>query len=253
MKSSAKLAFASLYEEYAPYIDKISSSTNKESLLSSISCFVEFVGFEYYVYACFTPSERGCTKDEIVLINGYPQEWRDHYDYNCYSSFDPVVQICKRSIMPLKWANISYELVGDKPVMEEAKQFGLAYGWTVPLHSFGGEWSLLSIASSSCDDFFMHENDPRLALSYLVMPVINKAIAEIYPVKRKKMSQTGIVTQRERETIAWAADGKTNWEISKIMGISESTVRFHIKNVSLKMGASNKVSAVSKAILYGVI
>ncbi|MDQ7730605.1 LuxR family transcriptional regulator [Halomonas sp. SpR8] len=253
MKNSARLAFTSLYEEYETYIDKISKSKNKENLLSSISSFVEFVGCEYYVYACFTPSDHGYKKDEIILINGYPQEWRDHYDYNGYASFDPVVKICKKSVMPFKWSNIDCGLVGDKPIMEEAKEFGLSYGWTVPLHSIGGEWSLLSIASSSCDDFFMRDNDPRLALSYLVMPAINKVMTDTCAVKIERKSKIDKVTEREREVIAWAADGKTNWEISKIMVISESTVRFHIKNVSYKMGASNKVSAVSKAILYGVI
>jgi len=259
MTIRAKSAFSSLYEEYQPRLDKVSNSGDAESLRRNISDFVGFIGFEHFIYASFIPSERGHSKDDIVVINGYPQEWRERYDHKGYSSVDPVVLSCRRNVMPLKWSNIALgqfkngQREQDVAVMDEAKEFGLAYGWTVPLHNAGGEWNLFSIASSSYDDFFMYDHDPRLALTYLILPVIDKVITETSVERLEKQSKANSVTKREREVIAWAADGKTNWEISQIIGVSESTVRFHLKNVARKMGATNTVSAVSKAILYGII
>lgn len=259
MTIRAKSAFSSLYEEYQPRLDKVSSSRGKESLRRNISDFVGFIGFEHFIYASFIPSERGHSKDDLVIINGYPQEWRERYDHKGYSSVDPVVLSCRRNVMPLNWSNIAPgkfeggQREQDMSVMDEAKEFGLSYGWTVPLHNAGGGWNLFSIASSSYDNFFMHDHDPRLALAYLILPVINKVITETSVERLEKQSRANSVTKREREVIAWAADGKTNWETSLIMGISESTVRFHLKNVTRKMGAANTVNTVSKAILYGII
>lgn len=54
------------------------------------------------------------------------------------------------------------------------------------------------------------------------------------------------LTVRERDAIALVADGKTDWEISVILGVSESTARFHIDNARKKLGAVNRTQAVAK-------
>jgi len=61
----------------------------------------------------------------------------------------------------------------------------------------------------------------------------------------------GMPTARELDVLKWTADGKTAYEISRILYIAESTVNFHIKNVVTKLGCTNKIQAVAKAALLG--
>ena len=42
--------------------------------------------------------------------------------------------------------------------------------------------------------------------------------------------------------------GKTNWEISVILNISERTVKFHVQNIERKLNAVNKTHAVAIAL-----
>jgi LuxR family quorum sensing-dependent transcriptional regulator len=51
---------------------------------------------------------------------------------------------------------------------------------------------------------------------------------------------------RERDAIAYVAEGKTDWEIARIMGIAESTARFHVDNARRKLGAVNRAHAVAR-------
>lgn len=51
---------------------------------------------------------------------------------------------------------------------------------------------------------------------------------------------------RERDAIAWVAEGKSDWEISMIPGVSESTMRFRVDNARKKLGAVNRVQAVAR-------
>lgn len=51
---------------------------------------------------------------------------------------------------------------------------------------------------------------------------------------------------RERDAIAYVAEGKTDWEIAQILGIAESTARFHVDNARRKLGATNRAHAVAK-------
>lgn len=48
------------------------------------------------------------------------------------------------------------------------------------------------------------------------------------------------LTSREQECVMWASANKTSWEISRILGISERTVNFHIQNSLQKSGAINR-------------
>jgi LuxR family transcriptional regulator, quorum-sensing system regulator BjaR1 len=61
------------------------------------------------------------------------------------------------------------------------------------------------------------------------------------------------LTPRERECLKWAAGGKSEWEISQILGISEHTCEKHLLNAKAKLGAANRVQAVAEAIRRGYI
>ena len=56
------------------------------------------------------------------------------------------------------------------------------------------------------------------------------------------------LTTRERDSLALVAEGKTDWEISKILGVSEATARFHVDNGRRKLDAVNRAQAVAKMI-----
>jgi DNA-binding CsgD family transcriptional regulator len=53
------------------------------------------------------------------------------------------------------------------------------------------------------------------------------------------------LSQRERDAIAYVAEGKTDWEIGTILGVSEATARFHVDNARRKLGAVNRAQAVA--------
>jgi DNA-binding CsgD family transcriptional regulator len=53
------------------------------------------------------------------------------------------------------------------------------------------------------------------------------------------------LTARERDALRWVAAGKSDWEISVILGVSQNTVRFHVDNARRKLGAVNRAQAVA--------
>jgi LuxR family quorum sensing-dependent transcriptional regulator len=56
------------------------------------------------------------------------------------------------------------------------------------------------------------------------------------------------LTSRERDSLALVADGKTDWEISVILGVSEATARFHVDNARRKLGAVTRAQAVARLV-----
>jgi DNA-binding CsgD family transcriptional regulator len=53
---------------------------------------------------------------------------------------------------------------------------------------------------------------------------------------------------RERDALAFVAEGKTDWEISVILGVSEATARYHVDNARRKLQATNRTHAVARLI-----
>ena len=61
------------------------------------------------------------------------------------------------------------------------------------------------------------------------------------------------LTDREIEIIKWLMEGKSSWDIGKILSISERTVKFHVNNICIKLNAVNRTHAVAKAILNNIV
>jgi DNA-binding CsgD family transcriptional regulator len=61
------------------------------------------------------------------------------------------------------------------------------------------------------------------------------------------------LTEREKECLLWAAEGKTGWEIANIIRISERTVTFHLQNAVQKLGVVNRQQAISRALSLRLI
>lgn len=63
----------------------------------------------------------------------------------------------------------------------------------------------------------------------------------------------GGLTAQEIACLKWCKEGKTNWEIGAILGISPKTVEFHVGNTMKKLGAGNRITAVIMGIRTGLI
>jgi DNA-binding CsgD family transcriptional regulator len=62
-----------------------------------------------------------------------------------------------------------------------------------------------------------------------------------------------IVSARELDCLKWTAAGKTAWEASVILGISERTVRFHLNMAREKLKCATTTQAVAKAVANQLI
>jgi LuxR family quorum sensing-dependent transcriptional regulator len=63
----------------------------------------------------------------------------------------------------------------------------------------------------------------------------------------------GVLTKRETEVLHFVAEGKTNWEIGKILSLSEFSIKDHVHNLTSKLKATNRTQAVAVAIRNGLI
>lgn len=85
----------------------------------------------------------------------------------------------------------------------------------------------------------------RSALHLLAHSALEQ-VTRIAAHPRRK--DVGLLSPREIECLRWAAAGKTDVEIGRILTISPRTTRFHIENAKKKLGVSTRVQAVTEAL-----
>lgn len=61
-----------------------------------------------------------------------------------------------------------------------------------------------------------------------------------------------LLTRREVDVLEQMAGGESNAEIARALVVSESTVKFHVKNILRKLGASNRAEATSRYLRLGM-
>ncbi|WP_447917548.1 LuxR C-terminal-related transcriptional regulator [Achromobacter aegrifaciens] len=77
------------------------------------------------------------------------------------------------------------------------------------------------------------------------IPAANSAPTPVQAIKP--------LSERQASCLHWAAMGKTSWETARILGVSESTVNFHLCNACAKLGVRGRRAAVVMALRLGLI
>lgn len=88
----------------------------------------------------------------------------------------------------------------------------------------------------------------KLMMNHL-MSHLNHAIQQVIHKCRSGIE----LSDREYEVLRWLREGKSNWEISRILHISEHTVKYHVSNLYRKLEVTNRGQAVGKAIADGIL
>jgi DNA-binding CsgD family transcriptional regulator len=183
------------------------------------------------------------------MYNNYSNGWRQQYSERGYMQVDPTVQHAFKSSLPLVWSNTLFEPAQE--MWEEARGHGLQYGWAQASRDASGSLGLLTLARSTeqLTSGELYANEARMIW---LAQYAHVAMSRLLTPKLAPETQVAM-TAREKEVLRWTAEGKTAYEISQILTVSERTINFHITNVVLKLGASNKTQAAVKAAALGLL
>jgi DNA-binding NarL/FixJ family response regulator len=100
--------------------------------------------------------------------------------------------------------------------------------------------------------FLVEASERRLSLSYLGKIGPDEYLLRLAetegPGDDQLLRQSLGLTAREAEVLVWIARGKSNRNISEILGISSRTVDKHLEQIYAKLGVENRVLAAALAV-----
>ena len=166
-----------------------------------------------------------------------------------YVAVDPTVRHGTRSLQPVVWSDAFF--ASNRDLWEEARSFGLCFGWAQSSRDVNSTMGMLSVSRSGEPISEIELRDKEVQLAWLTQ-MAHLGMSRILTAKLMPAA-TVLLTDREIEVLRWAADGKTASEIADILNISERTANFHIANSIIKLHAPNKTAAVVRAGMLGML
>lgn len=234
------------------FSESLSQATSLDEIKLVCNLFCEQIGFEYYLFGIC--SVTSLSQPQITTISNYPDDWFKSYFDEGMQKHDPVVKYCFEHTAPIRWDKLvlieEYISPVGAQIMMRAAECGLVNGLSIPLKAPSGEVAIFSISTCNSDNM-----DERLlsalthaqTLGVMLFEHCTRVLASASTDKSQRL------TPREIECLFWACEGKTTWEISKIIDVTERTIIFHLTSATKKLGAVNRQHAVAKAIIMGLV
>lgn len=256
--------YSTIYAEVVqPFLDRLDSCVDISCLEALFSKTLSRLGFPFFAYnihrmsSSFVMNESTAAPQNFIITN-FPSEWLNHYFHQKYKDIDPTLKWVAAGQGIAQWSDLLASDDTDKKqkcLLQEARDAGLANGITLPIITELGEAAAISVVPE-----LGAENDERVLATLPIVQILAqgyhrkaKGILLGHSLKIGSARRKSFLSPREIDVLHWMARGKTAWEISEILGISQKSVDFYTDMAKTKLQAMNRTHAVVKAIMLGLV
>jgi DNA-binding CsgD family transcriptional regulator len=231
-----------MHRVFQRFIDLLSSAGDAEDFSKAMATTATAMDLSCFAYLALPCSLR----KEPLVISTYPANWVTHYLHSHYERLDPVIAQTLQNPEPFRWGldlTANQLSSAQHELFYEASNFGIRFGFTVPIHDSHGHIAALTFATDEkrpqferCINF--HARVLQLMAMYFHAHVRRK-------LSGRRRIGGALLSPRELECLEWAARGKSAWEVGRILGISRHTVASYLDNAKEKLGVRTIVQAAT--------
>jgi len=236
------------YRSVVRTTEKIIRADNSDDVFNLLAAYGVGFGLEYLFAGSLSMEISGSGQPPVFFMSKTPEKWEEVYLANGYLYIDPGVEYATRMTRSFRWAEC-YEHATQEQLRyrSEMQTLGLNYGIVFPMHHTVGCTGAVVFASK-------HHFDLAPMIKTQLEIVARCAFEKLESLIGRPESTNIIkLSEREREILTLVAQGKTNWEVGKILEFSEYSVRDYLKDVSRRLNTSNRTHTVTRAIQMGLI
>ena len=227
----------------------VEAAKSIDDLMAAMTAVAGTLGFQYFALSHHVDIARAGGR--AIRLHNYPARWADYYDSHSLGVSDPVHRASHVTSVGFVWSSIPAMIpltAEDRKVLALGREQGIGDGYTIPANVPGE-------ARGSCS--FANEAGRPMRIELLPFAQLTGAFA--FEAARKLVTPRGAfapspapaLTDRERDCVMWVARGKTDWEISRILGVTEETVRRHIKLARERLGVGKRTLLAIRALFDG--
>jgi DNA-binding CsgD family transcriptional regulator len=219
-------------------VEGIKEAPTTQAVLEIFNKALAEVGARYFGFHFLPRPEENV--EEASIAWEIPAAFRELYVSEGFGPRDPALRYARRTILPFDFESAPYDPETEphiKEVVDRSRDFKMHKQISIPVPSPRGMIGMVGIAGPDFDERDVH----KPALHSLSLHAFYRLEGLVGVRARRKAG----LTEREREILAWVAEGKTAWEIGCILSLSQRTIEWHIRQACQKLGATNRLQAVA--------
>jgi DNA-binding CsgD family transcriptional regulator len=189
---------------------------------------------------------------EYVAVGNTPEAFLETSRDNSYARRDPVHQRLARLTKPLVYDQRFYVDAGAGELWEMYAPFGYRTGVAVGVQMPGYRRLLLGLDREAPLPKHPIKLNRMIADLQLLAVHAQDAAGRLLLSKRSSLHPVRL-PPRQLEILRLSMEGKSAWVVGSLLGISENTVNYHMKQLFKQLDVSTKHQAVLKAMELGLI
>jgi LuxR family transcriptional activator of conjugal transfer of Ti plasmids len=233
------------------FMAELTTQEDLPSVQSLLERSLDYYGFNMFAYLSFMPGE---SLDKVLALTTYPSSWVSRYCNNRYDRLDPIIARSVSTTLPFSWsvhAARSGLTRRQRRFFDEADDYGIRHGFTIPIHERSGKAATLTVATSDKRSEIESRLESHQHALHLIAIYLHAWMRRTLPTSDRTLRP--MLTQREIACLQWAARGKSAVNIAQILHIRPRTVVFHIENAKQKFGVASLQQAIAQALAYDII
>ena len=198
------------------------------------------------VRASYIRSYGGGVVGEHVYSRVSPPGWEDFYKEEGFGQVNYLPREIRRRTGAFAWSDVHLKDPQEIALARALSSHGFPDGLAVPCHGARGYAAAVSLAFQDLSGLSPAE---RLAIE-LTSVMLHE--------RMRSLSNLGVqawvpLTSQERDVLAFAADGRSDYDISDLTGLPEAAVVRLAKSYQAKLGVHTKTQAVARALHLGLL
>jgi LuxR family transcriptional regulator, activator of conjugal transfer of Ti plasmids len=233
------------------FIGEVDAAPDVEGVRDVLDKHTRQLGFDRFSYQNLVPPTGIVNR---FYVSTYPREWIARYNVGKYISNDLVSLSAARYARPYSWHEIGRlsDFTPEQRIsFDEATEFGIRTGASVPICGPGCVKAMLAVACDLAQDEFEKLFLAQRHVLHLIAAYAHERLVALRFFEHQVHNLN--LTPRETEVLTWGARGKTNPEIADILSISQNTVTSHFRNACTKLGGANKTHAIALALKHRIV
>ena len=236
-------------QQFVRECNRVTAIPELENLLEGAT---RAFGFDYYALSHHASLHKGTN---VIRIVDFPELWQDVIAARGYFIDDPVFAASEKTVASFNWFDLP-NIIELTPrhieIIEAARDAGVGNGFAVPVH-IPGEYPATCAFLVRTGRNLPVENFPAAhyvgCFAFEAARRVTPGVARYRPVAETTASQT--LTQRQFDCLVLVAQGKSDWDIGRLLGISDQTVHKHIEESKRRFGVPTRMQLVVRALFNG--
>ena len=233
--------------DLAEFTDVCARTQTLEHLHRVIDAAIRQFGFQWFALIHNVDLQRGT--DGTLFLTTYPASWLEEVLEERHYLEDPIHAACARTPSGLAWDRVG-DIIDLTPrqrdILTRARDHDLASGYSMPIRTPGEAEAIFTAARSS--DMALEPVDVLLVRS-LGSVAFDRA-RELIDDGNRPLACVAL-SPRQVECIALVAQGKSDWEIGQILGLSRDTVHEYVEAARRRYGVRRRTQLVLRAVRDG--